>query len=46
MAVNNKMKQLADYFEEGPGSSVALQVGWDVDVVAAIIPVIVCVPPD
>ena len=46
MAVNNKMKQLADYFEEGPGSFAELQVGWGLDIVVAIIPVIACVPPD
>ena len=46
MAATNKMIQLVDYFEEGPGSSVELQVEWDLDVVVAIIPVIACVPPD
>ena len=46
MAATNKMRQPVDYFGEGSGSSVGLQVGWDLDIVAAIIPIIACVPPD
>ena len=42
MAATNKMRQPADYFEEGPGSSVGLQIGCYLDIVAAIIPVIAC----
>ena len=46
MTATNKTRQPVDFFEEGPGSSVELQVGWDFDIIAAIISVIACVPLD
>ena len=37
--------QLADYSEGGLGLSTELQLGWDLDITAAIIPLIAYVPP-
>ena len=42
----NKMRQPADYFVEGPGSSVELQLVWGLNIDVAIIPIIACVPLD
>ena len=39
------MMQLVDYLEGGPGSSTELQMGWNLDVAVAIIPIIRYVPP-
>ena len=36
--------QPENYLEEGPRSSTELQLGWDLDVTIAIIPIIACVP--
>ena len=39
------MKQPADYSGGGPGSSMGLHVGWNLDVAIAIIPIVACGPP-
>ena len=40
MPTTNKMKQLVDYSEGGSGPSTELQIGWDIDLTTAIIPII------
>ena len=42
MAATNKMRQPADYSGGGPGSSMELQVGWNLDLAIAIILIIAC----
>ena len=42
MAATNKIRQLADYSEGGPGSSVELQLGYGFDIAIVIISVIAC----
>ena len=46
MAATNKKRQLADYFVEGPGSSMEHRLEQGLHVVAAIIPIIAYVPRD
>ena len=38
------MKQLADYLEGVSGPSTELQIGWDMDLTTAIIPITAYVP--